>query len=161
MRDDRTRRARCRRLPWPLPQLLPRIDCPFVSRSWASVRKPAAIVRLPVAHLVVSFHSHLNRTIGPLRRPRLRIVSQAVLRAKLAVNAIEYGVELRNVVRIEHGSAGAIGDSFQRVLAGGVSAILALHERNDDGLKQRLGSQRSAPRGFKIRATGGLTGVGD
>src|SRR5438445_13846489 len=123
MRDDRTRIARCRRLPWPLPQLLPRIDCPFVSRSWASVRKPAAIVRLPVAHLVVSFHSHLNRTIGPLGRPRLRIVSQAVLRAKLAVDAIEYGVELRNLVRVIHGSAGGIGNGFQRVPGGSLSAI--------------------------------------
>src|SRR5712671_6269392 len=46
------------------------------------VCEPASIVSLPIAYFVVAFHSDLYRTINPLRRPRLWVVAQPVLRAK-------------------------------------------------------------------------------
>src|SRR5690349_13057477 len=61
---------------------------------------PAAIVALAIAHFIIALNPNLDGTITPLRRLRLRVIPQAILRAQLAVNAIKYGVELRKLVRV-------------------------------------------------------------
>src|SRR5215469_18659540 len=104
----------------------------------ALVCQPASIVGFPVANGVVAFDSNFDGAVSALRRPRIRIVSQPVLGAKLAVDALKNGIELREFVGIVHRSAGAVGDGLERVLAGSIAPILVLYGTNHDCIEQRL-----------------------
>src|SRR6202035_4446068 len=123
LRGDRTQKPECRQPRAPSLPLLPEIDCPFIAEPEVSVCHPSTIVRLTIAHLIVSFYPDFDRTVTSLWRSGLWIVRQAVLGAKLPVNAFEYRVQLRILVGIVHGSAGAVGYGFKGVFAGCISPV--------------------------------------
>src|SRR5216684_3987234 len=125
--------------------------------SWAarSIRSGGSEISFPVPHRVFTLHAHFDfaKRIG--RAARVGIVAEAVLGAQLAVDAVEDGVELFGGVGKKHGAAGGFGDGLNGVLAGSVAAALVFHGADDDGVKQRAGTQRAAARGLEVGLAGG------
>src|SRR5260370_21430705 len=92
---------------------------------------------------------------------RIGIVSEEILGAEFAVNAIEDGAEFLRRVGIEHGAAGGVGHGFEGVFTGGVAAVFVFHGADDDGVKERVGEDGGLAGGVEGGGAGGFTGVGD
>src|SRR5260370_19476817 len=102
----------------------------------------AGEIRLAVADLVFPCNFDFDAAIRVGGTARIGIVAQAVLRAQLAIDAIEDGIELLRGIWKEHRAAHGVGDGFQGMLAGGVAAAFVFKRANHDGVKELAGAQR-------------------
>src|SRR5260370_25959064 len=59
-------------------------------------------------------------TVGVGGAARIGIVSEEILGAEFAVNAIEDGAEFLRRVGVEHGAPGGVGHGFKGVVTGGL-----------------------------------------
>src|SRR5260370_14481096 len=100
-------------------------------------------------------------TVGGGGASRIGRVSEEILGAEFAVNAIEDGAEFLGSVGIEHGAAGGVGHGFEGVFTGGVAAVFVFHGADDDGVKERIGEDGRLAGGIEVGGAGGFTGVGD
>src|ERR1700687_989858 len=91
----------------------------------------------------------------------MRVIANPILRAKLAVNAIENPIEIRGLIREEHSPSGSLGYRLDRMLTRGVPAALVFYRPNPKRIEQGLRLQRCAPGVIEISAAGGFTGVGN
>ena len=121
----------------------------------------AGQVRLSVADLVVAGDFDFDAAVSVGGAPGIGIVAEAVLRAQLAVDAVEDAVEFAGGVGEKHGAAHGVGDGLEGMLAGGEAATLVFDGANDDGVKKRAGAHRFLARGVEVDAAGGFAGVGD
>jgi len=64
-----------------------------------SLQVAAGEVLLAAAHLAFAFHTYFERAVGSVGRARVGILAQAVLRSKLAVDAVEHISELADRIR--------------------------------------------------------------
>src|SRR5258708_18740630 len=65
-------------------------------------------ISFPGSHRVITLDAYLDVAKGVRRTARIGIVAEAVLRAKLAVNAVEDGGEVLGPVGKKHGDAGGL-----------------------------------------------------
>src|SRR6266487_986021 len=122
----------------------------------------AGEVGAAVADLVIAGDDFdFDGTVAIGRAAGIGVVTEAVLRAQLAVNAIEDGAKVLSRVGIEHGAAGGVGHGFEGVFAGGVAATLVFHRADDDSVEQRVGAHRFLASGVEVGAAGGFAGIGD
>src|SRR6202023_1936487 len=97
-----------------------------------SVRRARGEILLAVAHGCAALHFHAQMAEASAWRDRIWIVAQQVLRAQLAVDEVEHGVELFNSVQNEKRATGAVGNSDQSVLPGRVAPAFAFDRADDD-----------------------------
>src|SRR5262249_41671673 len=122
--------------------------------------RPHVIV-LAVADFVVAEDIDFDVAEGVCGAARVRIIGEAVLGAKFAIDLVEDDSEVGGAVRKKHGAAGCLCDGVQGVWAGSVAATFVLYGANQDCVQERIGSNSSFSRGIKIGAAGGLATVGD
>src|SRR6266567_1647026 len=92
---------------------------------------------------------------------RVGIVGEKVLGAEFAVDAVEHGAEFLRRIGIEHGAAGRVGHGFQGVFTGGVAAAFVFHRADNDGVKERVGTNGFLASGVEVGCAGGFAGVGN
>src|SRR5712691_1812465 len=119
----------------------------------------AGEIRLAVADLVFPGDFDFDAAVSVRRPARIGVVAQAVLRAQLAIDAVEDGVELLRGVGKKHRPAHGVGDGFKGMLASGVAAAFVFYRANHDGVEERAGTHRFLARGVEVAAAGGFTGV--
>src|SRR5712675_2524102 len=71
--------------------IMPEVRC---TGQAGSVQVAAREVFLAATHLAFAFHTHFERAVDSVGRARVGIVTQAVLRSKLAVDTVEHISEL-------------------------------------------------------------------
>src|SRR5450755_840265 len=114
-----------------------------------------------MAGLVVVENFHFDAAVAVGGPAGIGVVAQAILSAQLAVDAIEYDVEVLRSIGEENGAAGGVGDGFEGVFAGGVAAAFIFYRANQDGVEQGIGANGGFAGSFEIGAAGGFSAVGD
>ena len=104
---------------------------------------------------------HFNCTVSIGGTARIGIVREAVLGAKLGVDAIEDDREFLNGFWIKHRPARSLGNGLQGMFPGSVSAILVLHGPNNDGVEKNTGTESGFAGRFKVSTAGSFAAVGD
>src|SRR6266446_3398497 len=102
-----------------------------------------------------------DRAVGVGGAAGIGVVSEEILGAEFAVDAVEDGAEFLGRVGIEHGAAGRVGHGFEGMLTGGVAATFVLHRTDDDSVKKSAGEYRFFARRVEVCAAGGFARVGD
>src|SRR5436305_2439250 len=111
----------------------------------------AGQVFLAVARLVTLFEDfHFKRTIGVSGAARVGIISEAVLRAQLFIDAVKNFVKFLRAIGKKHCATGRVGNGFEGVFTGGVAAILVFYRAHDYGVKQNSGASFVSAGGIKI-----------
>src|ERR1700687_1765871 len=103
----------------------------------------------------------LDGAVGIGWGAKLLGIGKAIRRAKLTVDAVENTAELLGRVGIKHGAAGGVGHGFKRVFAGRVSTAFTLDRANNDGIEERVRTDRFLASGVEVGAARGFAGVGD
>ena len=86
-------------------------------RQTGLVGSAAEKIRLAESDFTIAQDANVERSIRSLRRPRIRVEAEPVLRAELLVNAVENAVEFVHSVRLEYGAAGRIRNRLESVLS--------------------------------------------
>src|SRR6185312_3854749 len=91
----------------------------------------------------------------------LRIEAEIVLRAQLAQDLIESGIERRSEAGSEDAAAGALCDSCERVLAAGVAPRVIGDGNYQDRINDSFGKLRGFERGVEVNVASGVAAVGN
>src|SRR5438477_645081 len=119
-------------------------------------------VGLAVPHLIVAgCDFDFDGAIGIGRPARIGIVGETILRAQLAVDAIEDGAKLLRGIRIKHRATGGVGHRLESVFTGGVAAIFVFHGPDNDGVKEHIRADGLPASGVEVVMAGGFSGVRD
>src|SRR6185437_4964771 len=89
----------------------------------------------------------------------LRIEAEIVLRAQLAQDLIEGGIERRSEAGSEDAAAGALRDGCERVLAACVAPCVIGDGNYQDRINDSLGKLRGFERGVEINVASGVAAV--
>src|SRR5260370_10048692 len=100
-------------------------------------------------------------TVGVGGASRIGIVSEEILGAEFAVNAIEDGAEFLGSVGIEHGAAGGVGHGFEGVFTGGVWAVFVFYGAGGEGVGGRIGEGGRPSGAVGAGGAGGVPGARD